>query len=132
MVDVARGIGMLLVFLGHSFYCGSSEFKAIFSFHMPLFFFLSGAMFGHRTNESFVQVYARSLRKLIVPYFVFNLLGLLTIPVRDLPGENCALKIAASIFFGHSWLNGPSWFLISLFSVTLISWSPGISPVFDP
>ena len=42
-IDVARGIAILLVILGHSFYSIEDPLnKIILSFHMPLFFFLSG------------------------------------------------------------------------------------------
>lgn len=42
-IDVARGIAILLVILGHSFYSIEAPLnKIILTFHMPLFFFLSG------------------------------------------------------------------------------------------
>ena len=42
LVDVAKGIGIVLVVLGHS----GIEFGhyLIYMFHMPLFFFLSGML----------------------------------------------------------------------------------------
>lgn len=49
-VDVAKGIGIILVVLGHN---QSPDYiiKFIYSFHMPLFFFLS----GYLTNPSKYQ-----------------------------------------------------------------------------
>lgn len=43
-IDVIRGMAIMLVVLGHS---GVSEplFQWIYSFHMPLFFFVSGIFF---------------------------------------------------------------------------------------
>ena len=40
-IDVAKGIGMLLVIMGHAFPAGRIT-KIIYSLHMPLFFILSG------------------------------------------------------------------------------------------
>lgn len=40
-IDNARAIGILLVVLGHSLIPASIQ-TYIYSFHMPLFFFLSG------------------------------------------------------------------------------------------
>lgn len=40
--DVAKGIGILLVILGHTLPLDSSLRLFIYAFHMPLFFFLSG------------------------------------------------------------------------------------------
>ncbi len=47
-VDVARGIGILLVVLGHNAVFRESShalYEAIYLFHMPLFFFVSGVTF---------------------------------------------------------------------------------------
>lgn len=42
-IDIARGMAMLLVILGHCFTSVDATLnKFILSFHMPLFFFLSG------------------------------------------------------------------------------------------
>ena len=42
-VDIARGIAIMLVVLGHSFSSAACPMnKMILGFHMPLFFFLSG------------------------------------------------------------------------------------------
>jgi len=49
-LDTAKAIGMYLVYYGHFieklYYAGSiaafSELKLIYSFHIPLFFFLAG------------------------------------------------------------------------------------------
>ena len=44
-VDVAKGIAILLVIIGHTVNFGSATRNFIFSFHMPLFFILSGYTF---------------------------------------------------------------------------------------
>ena len=89
-IDIARGIGIVLVVLGHAI--KQTEVSAgwirvltyvIYSFHMPLFFTLSGFvsssildMKGKR--ERFAYIGDRA-RRLLVPYFV---IGLLYIPVK--------------------------------------------------
>lgn len=40
-VDIAKGIGIILVVMGHA-NCPEIPHGIIYSFHMPLFFFLSG------------------------------------------------------------------------------------------
>ena len=42
MHDNAKGIGLLLVILGHLFSFGGIPSSLIYSFHMPLFFYVSG------------------------------------------------------------------------------------------
>lgn len=41
-IDIAKGLGILLVVIGHSMQTGSYPMRVIWTFHMPLFFFLSG------------------------------------------------------------------------------------------
>ncbi|MFO1417922.1 MAG: acyltransferase family protein [Methylotetracoccus sp.] len=52
-IDVAKGIGIILVVFGHNWIVRSEKgelFRVIFSFHMPLFFFLSGIWFDPRVK----------------------------------------------------------------------------------
>ncbi|WP_278969986.1 acyltransferase family protein [Megasphaera elsdenii] len=41
-IDVAKGIAIVLVIIGHTVQFGGGTRNFIFSFHMPLFFLLSG------------------------------------------------------------------------------------------
>ena len=58
-LDIAKGIGILLVILGHCLNINQRSFHLIFTFHMPLFFLLSGYVFKDK-----------------VPFFKFNKLNL--------------------------------------------------------
>lgn len=70
-VDNAKVIGIYLVILGHG-QLTSTHTNFIYSFHMPLFFMLSGYLF----NESKYPTYRYFLKKkclqLLVPYFILN------------------------------------------------------------
>lgn len=64
-IDVAKGICMLCVIIGHS---GISSIKTIvFSFHLTVFFILSGYTLK---NDLSVESLAKRFRSLMVPYFV--------------------------------------------------------------
>jgi acyltransferase len=75
-IDCGKGVGILFVILGHFVAPYLPLFTWIFSFHMPLFFFLSGYVSNITKNAG-----KGSLRKilvtLIVPYFIFAFIGLL-------------------------------------------------------
>ena len=74
---MAKGYGMLAIILGH-IYEGSAQIW-LYSFHVPLFFFLSGYVFNPKCDfHSFIL---RKSKSIIVPYFclgmvliMFNLL----------------------------------------------------------
>ena len=48
-VDIAKGIGITLVVMGHNDFALISPFahKLIYSFHMPMFFFMSGLFWSY-------------------------------------------------------------------------------------
>lgn len=75
-LDVGKGIGLLFVMLGHLVTYGSPIFNWIFSFHMPLFFFLSGYVSKFETNNSKLHLKKIGIT-LIVPYFIFVIIGLI-------------------------------------------------------
>ena len=83
MLDVARFLGMLLVYYGHIIErimylknpVATSHYKFIYSFHMPFFFLLAGFTIA---PEKTLLPLGRYLKKLaasrLVPYFVFTAL----------------------------------------------------------
>ena len=84
-LDVARGIPIVCVVLGHGDYFGAPAemVNAIFTFHMPLFFVLSGFLTSPegRPDARYVRKCARSL---LLPYAVTCAITLLLYAVRTL------------------------------------------------
>lgn len=65
--DIAKAIGIILMIIGH---CGiKNQYinNFIYSFHMPLFFLISGYFFKYRDNKECVK---RNFKKLIIPYII--------------------------------------------------------------
>ncbi len=88
-ISFAYAIGIILVVFGHSYPLGNSyvpQFMLyirsfIYSFHMPLFFFISGVLmkYTHRGKSLCMGEYLYFIRKkamrLLTPYFVLTLLA---------------------------------------------------------
>ncbi len=68
-IDIARGIGILLVVMGHNDfgYISPLGYKVIYSFHMPLFFFLSGYFLS--TTLGFWSFLKKRFNSIMKPYF---------------------------------------------------------------
>lgn len=49
-IDTAKGIGIILVLLGHADFEPFS--KIIYMFHIPLFFFISGFLFHFNEDDN--------------------------------------------------------------------------------
>ena len=71
-IDNAKAIGIVLVVLGHTSGIPSWTSDLIFSFHMPLFFFVSGYLLSERKLQERTLPYCRQvLRNLGIPYLLF-------------------------------------------------------------
>lgn len=66
-VDMAKGLTILLVIVGHIDTVSVLK-VSIYSFHMPLFFILSGYFI--KTSESISESFRKMFRALIVPYLI--------------------------------------------------------------
>ena len=116
--------GILLVVMGHS---GMAEpeieshvvflKKWIYSFHMPLFFFISGYLFS-LTNPDFLKINAghflfKKVKRLLVPYFALGLLSLFINMKEDMAVRPADLLLS----FAYPRELGFLWYIATLFIV---------------
>lgn len=123
-IDIARGITLFFVVLGHLIPFGSKSFNHIFSFHMPLFFILSGMCTNMKKYDNFSDYLKSKIKSLIIPYFTFVAIGLimsLIIPAWK-SGLNVDQVINHVFYYTQpeSLHVGPIWFLIALFFSSLL------------
>jgi fucose 4-O-acetylase-like acetyltransferase len=88
-IDVAKGIGIFFVVLGHNWLSThekSELTRVIFSFHMPLFFFLAGIFL--RASDGILPFAKTRAASLLKPYFVvLTILGIVKILFSTLHRE---------------------------------------------
>jgi fucose 4-O-acetylase-like acetyltransferase len=72
-IDTAKGIGISLVVFGHDT-LSIPLLTFIYSFHIPLFFFLSGYLFSTKKYPKFGPFLMRKVQTLVIPYFLFVLI----------------------------------------------------------
>lgn len=122
-VDVAKGIGIILVVLAH---CsgGSLLGNLINAFHMPLFFCLSGLFLFHK-NESFKVFLNKKAKSLLFPCLIFGiLLSTYSTTLDYVRGESeipLGLRyVGLFINTRHNPYPGSLWFFLALFLVELM------------
>lgn len=73
-LDMVKGIGIIFVVMGHSQYLNEQIRIVITSFHMPLFFIVSGMLISHiREDERPMrEILKRKAKSMLVPYAVFS------------------------------------------------------------
>lgn len=122
-VDVAKGIGIILVVLAHCSGC-SILGNLINAFHMPLFFCLSGLFLFHK-NESFKRFLNKKAKSLLFPCLVFGiLLSTYSTALDYVRGESeipLGLRyVGLFINTRHNPYPGSLWFFLALFLVELM------------
>lgn len=94
-IDCAKGIGIILVIIGHCF-TNETPLFVIHSFHMPLFFILSAVTFRTSTNnDEFVRKTEKAFRHLIIPYtimFCYTVIWKMIHTYADIFSSNSAIK----------------------------------------
>ena len=73
-IDALRGLAMVFVVLGHTFPDAGDPLRAwIYSFHMPLFFLVSGLTW-RMPKRTFRASLAHSAKNLLLPYAILNII----------------------------------------------------------
>ena len=118
-IDIAKGIAIILMVIGHCYHEQNIVLKLIYAFHMPLFFMVSGALYSKKEKWGGKFSIKKKIRSLLIPYFTFELLFVFFISA--LTGFNDILPKLISIVT----LAGVTvtWFLPCLFIVELIFYS---------
>ncbi len=121
-IDTARGIGIILLVLGHIVTGNTYLFNWIYSFHMPLFFFLSGMVANEKRLNNFPDYVKRKTKSRIIPYFVIVALGFIICMITpsyraDVIADGWYSQITHILWYCRPvyLYIGQVWFLIALF-----------------
>lgn len=117
-IDVAKGIAIILVVLGHS----SNDLvepvnRFLLSFHMPLFFFLSGICYK-KSNIKVGRYVYKKFSTLLIPKMT---LGLINLSFDILQNKIEGVKIDINLMGGViTYFVRNDWFLLVMFYVSII------------
>lgn len=128
-LDVARGIGLMLVVISHS--CGLNSY--LINFYIPLFFVLSG--YTYKQGRSYKENIAKKAKRLLIPYFAYSGVLFLFYLLMGRTREEM-LHSAFGIFYSRFCLydttlaednvylftiaNGAMWYLTAFFAASLV------------
>ena len=116
-IDVAKGIGILLVVAGHNDLALVSPYlhRWIYSFHMPLFFFLSGYFF--KPAIPFGVLFKKRFNTLLKPYiFTILLIYGVSVSFGKMSFETALRRMVKSAYASGYYLDWVQlWFIPHLF-----------------
>lgn len=134
-IDTIKGIGIILVVLGHTYGIPAYLYNLIYSFHMPLFFILSGFVFNEeKVKELKLSNYARKKAKsYLLPYFLYAFINL----AIELVWSKFYLREQITLATISQYIKGilicyshkthmpncsPIWFFVCLFISSIVLW----------
>lgn len=128
-LDVLKGIGIILVTMGH-IYSNRTIFNWLYSFHMPLFFFTAGWVYKEKPVQIDIK---RRIQTIVVPYFSFGVLVLIYWQMLERRFRDSDMSFVES-FFGlllgsydnldfnvHLWFLPCFFVLVVLFNILVIA-----------
>ena len=125
-LDMAKGLGMILVLIGHlqgdSIFTFSPYIQPlcvyIFSFHMPMFFIISGILLAIKNDEikPFLDVARARFKGIMIPYYWFSFFYLLVVVVALIKSEVAPFTLFLNIWYVLSGYGmNVLWFLPALY-----------------
>ena len=131
-IDIAKGLAIVLMVIGHTI-PNNHFITLIFSFHMPLFIFLSGFVYKLPKDKcDLLTRLKKYIKKILFPYLIilficsiiifyknydWNFLNFINFFIKNLLWGNGT----GYTFFGIDFVNiGPIWFLVTLFFSKII------------
>lgn len=120
-IDTAKAVGIFLVCIGHFLPAASLPKVAIYSFHVPVFFFIAG-MLNTKPIVSFSQYFSKLkslFSRTLLPYAFWFMISL---PYYLVFEKVSVGELGRYLFFldGQTIWNSPLWFLPSYFLVVAV------------
>ena len=127
-LDIGKGLGMLLVMFGHADIPAPLK-TYIYTFHMPLFFFLSGYLYKKEKFPSLKVFLTKRTKSLILPYLAFSIVAYLWFILLNHLGlanydNNLLTPLLGSVIAERKSIwnvhTGALWFVACLFCTELL------------
>jgi acyltransferase len=119
-IDIAKAIAIFFIVLGHQLpsgpLCGY-----LYSFHVPLFFFLSGLTFNNAKEPK--KFFCEKVKRILIPYFIFSSISIGFYIITNYFFKKSGLSLTQCLLgmiigtrsTGLMLWNNPLWFLPCLF-----------------
>lgn len=113
-LDSARGFALLGVIIGHIYKSDNILITWIYSFHVPLFFIISGSLLYYKdtVNKNLLSLTINRVKSILIPYIIFCFINIVFELILRPSLETAKWGILQTgVLFGI----GATWFLPALF-----------------
>ena len=124
-IDVAKGIATVLVIIGHLKYTNPVVQAWLYTFHIPLFFFLSGYVINFDKYNNLIDFIIKKFKNTIVPYFLLSIVTWVFVecinnPIQSMDMDSFRKFLGIFICVKGTPYYLTLWFIISLFFAQII------------
>ncbi len=115
-IDIAKGLGIIMVIAGHTIALRYSQW--LYAFHLPLFFFLSGLVFNQLKYNNYLFFFKVKAKQILLPWIVFFFIALIFCLIIPQWRENLSIhQILVELYTTNSnnIQNSSIWYLICMF-----------------
>ena len=128
-IDAAKGLALLSVVLGHVILLHTFPSNWIYTFHMPVFFFLSGMTFRPEKYDGLLPFLKDKARKRLLPYLGITALAFFICMLRPayrapVLNDGWSHQLLWVFYYTQpqNLYVGQLWFLVALFWAELMAW----------
>ncbi|MBA0035306.1 acyltransferase family protein [Pantoea sp. BIGb0393] len=121
-LDNLKFLGIFYIYIGHLGAAAGKIYPFVFTFHVPLFFFISGLLFKKCVSvNDFLGVAKTSFKRIIIPYIVFSAIGITVYAVKSTLSTSVIIDMIINAFYGirNQVPITSLWFLPCLFVVII-------------
>lgn len=125
-IDTIKGIGIILVVIGHYLLYADRLVEWIYSFHMPLFFMITGYLSEYKKDkcDDIKLLVVNKAKSLMYPYVTFSLINIIwyivffiILPIDVQPSDTFKVILLRTLStMGYNAL----WFLPTLFTASIL------------
>lgn len=116
-IDIAKGIGIILVIMGHTIALRYSQW--LYAFHLPLFFLLSGLVYNIDKYNRYTVLVRQKSKQILLPWVKFFLAGLaVCLLIPEWRNSLSLHQIVVELYTSNTnnVQNSSIWYLICLFA----------------
>lgn len=130
-ITFLQSFGIFLVVLGHSYPAMIGVYsplwmkimnKVIYSFHMPLFFAISGFLFAYTYKENYLKFIHKKIIRILIPFFGLGIFGfLMKYFFFNSFAESKSTNFLTAFLYPAQGFVSAFWFLQALFLMFMIA-----------
>lgn len=122
-IDIAKFLGIFAIYLGHFGENAGLAYSFVFSFHVPLFFFISGCMSNYDSERNLFRFIWKRFKGILLPFYCFAMVSIIIRVISnnlDLRAIKDLLILVAKGCIRNSFFAASLWFLSCLFIMEVV------------